>query len=191
MGVLIYTKAGYIGETLSPVLGGIMGWIKYVIPVGTFAIAIFLACDEEKEKFTKKIMEYAILLLCVTTIITVIQVAQGTLNINKEFEDVVIDAYNKGTVNRGGGAVGAITGVALISLLGKAGTVIFTIGVALITSIFLFGIKPAELLREYIENKNARKKEARIEKTQKFKQRQLNIEEIPEVKEDKKKKIKG
>ena len=188
LGVLIYTKAGYVGGTLSPVLGGIMGWIKYVVPVGTFAIAIFLACDEEKEKFTKKIIEYAVLLLCVTTIITVIQVAQGTLDINKDFEDVVIDAYNKGAVNRGGGAVGAITGVALISLLGKAGTVVFTIGVALITSIFLFGIKPAEILRKYIENKNARKKEVKIERAERFKQRQLNIEEIPEVKEEKKRK---
>ena len=190
LGVLIYTKAGYIGETLSPVLGGIMGWIKYVIPVGTFAIAIFLACDEEKEKFTKKVIEYAILLLCVTTIITVIQVAQGTLDITKNFEDIVIEAYNKGATNRGGGAVGAIVGVALISLLGKAGTVIFTIGVALITSIFLFGIKPAEILRRYIENKNARKKETKIQKAERFKQRQLNIEEVPEIKEEKKKKIK-
>ena len=190
LGVLIYTKAGYIGESLSPVLGGIMGWIKYIIPVGTFAIAIFLACDEEKEKFTKKVIEYSILLLCVTTIITVIQVAQGTLDINKNFEDVVIDAYNKGAANRGGGAVGAISGLALISLLGKAGTVVFTIGVALITSIFLFGIKPAELLKQYIENKNARKKEVKIERTEKFKQRQLKIEEIPEIKEEKKRKFK-
>ena len=47
--ILIYTKAGYIGQTLSPILGGIMGWIKYIIPVGTFAIAIFLACDEDKD----------------------------------------------------------------------------------------------------------------------------------------------
>ena len=54
LGVLIYTKAGYIGETLSPVLGGIMGWIKYIIPAGTFAVAIFLACDEDKESFMKK-----------------------------------------------------------------------------------------------------------------------------------------
>lgn len=52
--ILIYTKAGYIGQTLSPILGGIMGWIKYIIPVGTFAIAIFLACDEDKDNFMKK-----------------------------------------------------------------------------------------------------------------------------------------
>ena len=187
LGVLIYTNSGYIGEHLSPILGGIMGWIKYIIPIGTFAIAIFLASDEDKESFSKKVMQYAILLLCITTIITVIQVAQGDLDTTKNFEDVIIDAYNKGTTNRGGGAVGAICGVALINLLGKVGTVIFAIGVALITSIFLFGIKPAELLKEYLENKNQRKKEAKIQKAERFKQRQLNIDEIPMQKEEKKK----
>ena len=55
LGVLIYTKSGYIGETLSPILGGIMGWIKYIIPIGTFTIAIFLARDEDKENCIKKI----------------------------------------------------------------------------------------------------------------------------------------
>ena len=109
LGILIYTKSGYIGEHLSPILGGIMGWIKYIIPIGTFAIAIFLASDEDKESFTKKVMQYAILLLCITTFMTVIQVAQGDLDISKSFEDVIVDAYNKGAVNKGGGAVGAIT----------------------------------------------------------------------------------
>ena len=178
LAVLIYAKTGYIGETLSPILGGIMGWIKYVIPIGTFAIAIFLACDEDKENFMKKIMQYAVLLLCITIIMTVVQVAEGKLDITKDFEDVVMEAYNKGTKNIGGGAVGAICGIVLIDLLGKVGTVIFAIGVALITSIFLFDIKPAELLKKYIEEKNERKKEAKLEKIERAKQRQLKIEDI-------------
>ncbi len=40
LAVLIYTKSGYIGDHLSPILGGIMGLIKYIIPIGTFLIAI-------------------------------------------------------------------------------------------------------------------------------------------------------
>ena len=28
--VLIYTSSGYIGKTLSPLLGGLMGWMKYL-----------------------------------------------------------------------------------------------------------------------------------------------------------------
>ena len=54
LGVLIYTKAGYIGGKLNLILGGVAGWIKYVIPVGTFAMAIVVACDEDKEAFSKK-----------------------------------------------------------------------------------------------------------------------------------------
>ena len=41
--VLIYAQSGWIGEHLSPVLGGIMGWIKYIIPIGTLAMAIKIA----------------------------------------------------------------------------------------------------------------------------------------------------
>lgn len=190
LAVLIYAKTGYIGETLSPILGGIMGWIKYIIPIGTFAIAIFLACDEDKENFIKKIIQYAVLLLCITTIMTVIQVAEGKLDITKQFEDAVVEAYKNGTRNIGGGAVGAICGIVLINLLGKVGTVIFAIGVAIITSIFLFDIKPAELLKKYIEEKNERKKEAKIERSERLKQRQLQIDDIPTEKEDKRKKRK-
>ena len=48
-GILIYMKTGFIGEYLSPVLGGIMGAIKYVLPIGIFAIAIYIACNKEKQ----------------------------------------------------------------------------------------------------------------------------------------------
>ncbi len=192
LGVLIYTKSGYIGETLSPVLGGIMGFIKYVIPIGTFSIAIFLACNnEDRENFMKKITQYAVLLLCITTIMTVIQVAQGKLDISKGFEEAIEEAYEKGTNNIGGGAVGAVCGIALINLLGKIGTVIFVIGVALIDSIFLFDIKPAELLRQYIENRNERKEQLKLEKAERLKQKQLIIDDMPQEKDTRKKKLKN
>lgn len=190
LAVLIYAKSGYIGKTLSPVLGGIMGWIKYIIPIGTFAIAIFLACDEDKENAIKKIMQYAVLLLCITTVITVVQISQGGLDTTKGFEDIVIEAYNKGTYNIGGGAVGAISAITLIGLLGKIGTVIFAIGVGLITSVFLFDIKPAELLRNHIEDRNERKREAKLEREERLKQRQLEIDDIPTDKKGKRRKIK-
>ena len=43
LAVLIYTNSGFIGETLSPFLGGIMGYVKYILPVGVFAMAIYIA----------------------------------------------------------------------------------------------------------------------------------------------------
>lgn len=187
--ILIYTKAGYIGQTLSPILGGIMGWIKYIIPVGTFAIAIFLACDEDKDNFMKKILQYAVFLLCITTIITVIQISQGKLSTANGFEETIKQAYYNGSKNIGGGAVGAICAIGLINLVGKIGTVIIAIGIAIIDSIFLFGIKPAELLKEYIETRNEKKQEA---KAQRIEQRKLRADKevVPKEKEEKKKKSK-
>ena len=185
LAILIYMQSGYIGETLSPILGGIMGWIKYVIPIGTLAIAIFLACNEDKESFTTKILQYATLLLCITTIMTVIQVSQGKLNIDMGFESAVEEAYNQGTQNTGGGAVGAICAIALIGLFGKTGTIVLALGLAIIVLIFLFGIKPAELLKEYIENRNERKKEIRAEKLE---QKKLNSDVNYVEKHSKKKK---
>ena len=32
LAVLIYAESGYIGEHLSPMLGGLFGFIKYIIP---------------------------------------------------------------------------------------------------------------------------------------------------------------
>jgi len=53
LAVLIYTKSGVLGEHLSPLLGGIMGFIKYIIPIGTFIIAICLAYEKKNYKYTK------------------------------------------------------------------------------------------------------------------------------------------
>ena len=40
LAILIYANSGSLGSKLSDLLGGMMGWIKYVLPIGTFAIAI-------------------------------------------------------------------------------------------------------------------------------------------------------
>ena len=47
--VLIYAEKGVVGEILSPVLGGIIGFIKYLIPIGTMAIAVNLLMNLEKK----------------------------------------------------------------------------------------------------------------------------------------------
>ena len=157
LAVLIYTKSGYIGETLSPILGGIMGWIKYIIPVGTFAMAIFIAKEEEQTDFSKKIMQYAILLLCISAVITIIHAHRGEIYLDGKLDDIIEQAYYQGTRNEGGGAVGTAFAYGLTKLLGKLGAVITAIGIALIDSIFLFGLEPAKLVQDYLQNRKDRK----------------------------------
>ena len=55
LAILIYMKSGFIGEHLSPALGGIMGVIKYILPIGTFIVAISMACNKKEYAMTKLI----------------------------------------------------------------------------------------------------------------------------------------
>lgn len=102
--VLIYTNSGYIGKTLSPLLGGIMGWMKYILPIGTFAIAISLAC-EKKETLTPKLIQYGVFLLCIAVIMSIYQISKQTIDMNNELGNILQQAYQLGQKNIGGGAI--------------------------------------------------------------------------------------
>ena len=62
LAVLIYGKSGVVGIKLNEILGGMMGIIKYVLPIGIFAVAIKLACADN-EYISSKLMQYTILLI--------------------------------------------------------------------------------------------------------------------------------
>ena len=163
LAILIYTKSGYIGEHLSPILGGIMGVIKYIIPIGTFLIAIYMT-TEDKEYLISKLIQYAIFLICIATMLSVFQFSNGNLDTNSQFEEVVQQGYELGELDNGGGAIGTAIAFALIGLLGEIGTVILCIGIAAILLVFMFGIKPAEMIAEFIETRRENREERRIEK---------------------------
>lgn len=156
--VLIYTNSGYIGKTLSPILGGIMGWMKYILPIGTFAIAINLAC-EKKETLSPKLVQYGVFLICISVIMCVYQMSLGNINTSKDFGNVLKQSYDLGQKNIGGGAIGAIAAMPLVQLIGETGTIILAIGIALIVLIFLFGIHPSKLITNFIERLEERKEE--------------------------------
>lgn len=159
--VLIYTRAGWIGEYLSPVLGGIMGWMKYILPIGIFAIAIYIAVDDDKEYLNGKLVQYGVFLLCVSSIMTIYEISKNKLIISEEFGTFLSEAYQLGTKNIGGGAIGAAIALPLTNLLGQIGAIILLVGVTVITLVFMFGFKPAEI----IENWMNRIAERRSEKT--------------------------
>ena len=88
LAVLIYTQSGFLGEHLSPALGGIMGFIKYIIPVGTFVIAIYLAYDK-KEYLITKLIQYAIFLICIAVMLSVFQISAGNVSISKDMNQII------------------------------------------------------------------------------------------------------
>ena len=156
--ILIYAKSGTIGETLSPMLGGIMGFIKYIIPIGTLLIAIYMT-QNDKEYMTHKLIQYGIFLLCIATMLSIFQIDKENISIEKEFSKVIEDAYNLGKKDIGGGAIGTIVAVPLIKALGSTGAIILTIGIAVILLIFMFGIRPAEMISDLLNELKERKEE--------------------------------
>ena len=189
LAVLIYTKSGYIGKHLNPILGGIMGIIQYIIPIGTFLIAIYMT-TEDKDYLISKLVQYGIFLICIATMLSVFQFSNNTFNINDNFSEVVKNGYDRGEEDIGGGVIGTAVAYWLIGLLGEVGTVILCIGISAILLIFMFGIKPAELIADFIETRRENREDRKIEKAELREERrntrkQEISNETPERKETK------
>ena len=124
LAVLIYGKSGVIGIKLNEILGGMMGIIRYVLPIGIFAIGIKLAC-EDNEYLTSKLIQYTILLISFSVLMEVYQINTNELvTTGKELSEVVKDAYAIGAQGTGGGVLGAVLAVPLVNLLGSVGAAI-------------------------------------------------------------------
>lgn len=154
--VLIYGETGAIGQMLSPMLGGIIGFIKYIIPIGTIAIAVCIA-KEDRNYLISKLIQYAIFLACIAGMLTIYQISKGAINIDSQFNEVLSVAYSLGEKNIGGGIIGAVIAYPLIQLLGMFGAAIVAIGVACILLVFTFGIQPSEIILNIIDAIDERK----------------------------------
>jgi len=156
--VLIYGEKGAIGEVLSPALGGIIGFIKYIIPVGFMVLAICIAKDDRSYIFSK-LIQYAVLLSCIAATMSIYQISKGTINADLEFNDIIEAAYDLGVKNKGGGTVGVVIAYPLIKLLGMFGAAIATSGIVVILCVFTFGLHPSEIMLSILEEMNYRKED--------------------------------
>ena len=186
LGVLIYSSAGSLGKVINPMLGGLVGFIKYILPLAVFAVAIYIACDD-KQYIISKLMKCGIFLMCIAVIMTTYQISEGNININQDFSEAIKQAYNLGSRNIGGGALGAIVAVPLNSMISTVGTVIVCIGALAILLVYTIGIKPSDMLASAVERVEERKESTKEEKARnkelklKLKEEQkLKKKQIPE-----------
>ena len=96
LAVLIYTKSGVIGIKLNEILGGMLGMVQYILPIGIFVIAIKLA-SIGSEELNPKLIQYGILLVSLCITFSVFQISAGELQNNKELGEIVKDAYLLGS----------------------------------------------------------------------------------------------
>ena len=142
-----------------------MGVMQYVLPIGTFAIAIKLAVDEGEE-LKGKLIQYGVAIISLAIVFSVFQISSGELQSSKELSELVKDAYYVGSQGKGGGAIGAVAAVPLAKLLGDVGAVILCVGIAAILLVFTFGINLSELINIFmarVEEKRDERLERKIE----------------------------
>ena len=185
LGVLIYTNSGTIGEFLSPFLGGIMGYVKYILPIGVFAMAIYIAYQEENN-WGAKIIQFSIMLLAIAVIMNVYQISKVNIAFEgEEFQNIVKASYDLGTKNIGGGAIGMIIAIPLINLLGNTATIIVSIGIIIGLAVSIFGIDLVNNISTIIDESSQRR--ANKAKNKKNKE-QIETPEKEEKKETQKEK---
>lgn len=170
--VLIYGKSGVIGVKLNEILGGMIGIIKYVLPIGIFAIAIKLA-SADNEYITSKLVQYAILLISFSVFMSVYQINTNELLVaNKDLSAIAKDAYTIGSQGSGGGILGAIIATPLSKLLSPIGAAILCIGIVLMLAVFTFGINISEIINNFVE-KSEEEKEERLERKMQLREERL------------------
>lgn len=178
LAVLIYARSGVIGIKLNEIIGGMIGIIKYVLPIGIFAIAINIACSDN-DYLTSKLLQYTILLMSFSVLMCVYQVNTGELvTENRHISDIVKDAYNLGAKGDGGGAIGALLATPLANLLGPVGAIILCIGIVLLLAIFTFGINITEIINNIME-KAQETREEKIKQRQEKRKQEVSETKLP------------
>lgn len=175
--VLIYGEKGAIGEILSPALGGIIGIIKYIIPIGFLALAVCIAKDD-RSYITSKLIQFAVLVSCIAATMSIYQISKGVINVDLEFNDIIEIAYDLGVRNIGGGTVGVVIAYPLIKLLGMFGAAVATAGIVVILCVFTFGLHPSEIMLDIMEEMNARRDDRQAELDARREQRMARRENV-------------
>ena len=96
--VLIYTESGYIGIALSDFFGGMFGIIKYIVPIGAFAVSVKMACKDDDGYLSSKILQYALLMVFVAVILSVYEIYNGEINIE---QNIVISDNISAPISQG------------------------------------------------------------------------------------------
>ena len=184
LAVLIYTKSGYLGQTLSPALGGVLGYIKYLVPIALFAFSLYIAYDKDTKYYLPKIFMFALILVLIDVIFSCFQISKGNIDISKSMDSILKQAYTLGTMDIGGGVLGTAIAAPLINLIGILGTVIASIGISLIALVFIFGLHPADAISNSIDKFAEKQAKRSKEREQIREQERKNISNTEPVKQE-------
>ena len=90
--LVIYGKGGDLHRILDPVISGIFGPIKYIIPVGSFLLCVSIF-KEDKKKHFNSILKYSIIIILIASLFSMYHIGKGDIPTNGKFENILDIGY--------------------------------------------------------------------------------------------------
>ena len=90
--IVIYGKGGDLHRILDPVISGIFGPIKYIIPVGSFLLCVSIF-KEDKKKHFNSILKYSIIIILIASLFSMYHRGKGDIPIAGKFDNILDIGY--------------------------------------------------------------------------------------------------
>ena len=90
--IVIYGKGGDLHRILDPVISGIFGPIKYIIPVGSFLLCVSIF-KEDKKKHFNSILKDSVIIILIASLFSMYHIGKGDIPANGKFENVLDIGY--------------------------------------------------------------------------------------------------
>ena len=90
--IVIYGKGGDLHRILDPVISGIFGPIKYIIPVGSFLLCVSIF-KEDKKKHFNSILKYSVIIILIASLFSMYHIGKGDIPTNGKFENILDIGY--------------------------------------------------------------------------------------------------
>ena len=145
---------GVMGEFIRNAMFGVFGGGALIVPVLLFVEAIFLKKDVKEGKIASRPISCAVTVLMISALLHA-AFAIGVSALDVRFGDFSFDCipmfYGYGEDLLGGGVLGGLLGMLIMSLIGPVGTIIVAALLIVFCAIFVFGISFSDIRMKYMK----------------------------------------
>ena len=145
---------GVAGEFIRNAMFGVFGGGALLVPVLLFVEAIFLKKDVKEGKIASRPISCAVTVLMVSALLhAAFAIAISALDVRlAAFSfDCIGTFFDYGMKLTGGGVLGGLVGMLIMSIIGPVGTIIVAALLIVFCAIFVFGISFSDIRMKYVQ----------------------------------------
>jgi len=166
---------GVVGQFIRNAMFGVFGGGALLVPVLLFVEAIFLKKDVKEGKIASRPVSCAVTVLMVSALLHAafaIAVSALDIRLGAFSFDCISTFFDYGMKLTGGGVLGGLVGMLIMSLIGPVGTIIVAALLIVFCAIFVFGISFSDIRMKYMKMqekraiRNEEKAEAAVRKAE-------------------------